>query len=94
MKLGQWRKKVKPQVQSGFNITWKLFLNLCTQRFDDVYIMTAEYVVCVRTNKIQNIFLMKILRLGAILIVRSSSFGSMMTDGKKLFLKILCLTLK
>ena len=35
-KLGQWRRKShvfstsQPQVQSGFNVSWKLFLNLCS----------------------------------------------------------------
>ena len=38
-KLGQWMRKLhvflrsQPQVQSGFNVSWMLFLNLCSWRW-------------------------------------------------------------
>ena len=109
-KLGQWRRKshvfstLQPRVQSGFNESWKLFLNLCSWRWLSPSLRLIKYLIPFRFCKLNmffgvgllnfKIFFLKILRLGAFWISGSSLFHSMMTDGKKVFLKKLCLTLK
>ena len=109
-KLGQWRRKwhvfstSQPQVQSGFNVSWKLFLNLCSLRWLCPSRNLLKYLIPFRLwqpNTLfaaglinYKIFFLKILRLGAFWTSWSSLFHSMMTDGKKVFLKKLRLTLK
>ena len=55
--------------------------------------MAAKYVVSSRSYKLYNNRFENI-KVGAFWISGSSLFNSIMTDGKKVFLKKLCLTLK
>ena len=94
----------QPQVQSGFNVSWKLFLNLWLWRWLSSSRNLVKYLIPFRLWQPNmlfavglinfKIFFLKILRLGTFWISGSSLFHSMMTDGKKVFLKKLCLTLK
>ena len=109
-KLGQWRRKwlvfstSQPQIQSGFNASWKLFLNLCSWRWLSPSHNHLKYLIPFRLWQPDmliavglinfKIFFFKILTLGAFWITGSSLFHPMMTDGKKVFLKKFCLTLK
>ena len=109
-KLGQWWRKwhvfsmLQPQVQTGFNVSWKLFLNLCSWRWLSPSRNLVKYLIPFRLWRPNmlfvvslinfKIFFLKILRLGEFWISGSSLFHSMMTDGKKVFLKKLCLILK
>ena len=109
-KLGQWRRKwlvfstSHPQVQSGFNVSWKLFLNLSLWRWLSPSRNLVKHLIPFRLSQLNMLFavrlinfktfFLKILRLGAFWILRSSLFHSMMIDGKKVFLKKLYLTLK
>ena len=100
-KLGQWWRKwhvfstLQPQVQSEFNVSWKLFLNLCSWRWLSPSRNLVKYLIPFRlwqpnmlfVVSLINfmIFFLKILRLGEFWISGSSLFHSMMTDGKKVF---------
>ena len=109
-KLGQWRRKwhvfstSQPQVQSGFNVSWKLFLNLCSWRWLSPSRNLVKYLIPFRLWQPNmlfavglinfKIFFLKMFRLGAFSVSESSLFHSIMTDGKEVFLKKLCLSLK
>ena len=94
----------QPQVQSGFNVSWKLFLNLWLWRWLSSSRNLVKYLIPFRLWQPNmlfvvglinlKIFFLKILRLGAFWISGCSLYHSMMTNGKKVFLKKLCLTLK
>ena len=98
------RHSHKYQVQSGFNVSWKLLLNLYSWRWLSPSRNLAKYSIPFRfwlqnmlfTVGLRNfkIFFLKTLRRGAFWIPGSSLFHLMLTCGKKAFLKKLCLILK
>ena len=87
-KLGQWRRKwdvfstLQPRVQSRFNVSWKLFLNLCSWRWLSPSLRLIKYLIPFRFCKLNMFFgvgllnfkilFLKILRLGAFWISGSS----------------------
>ena len=82
-------RTVEEEVTCIFNVTatgtkwivsWKLFLNLCSWRWLSLSHNLIKYLIP--------------FMLWGFWISGSSLFHSMMTDGKKVFLKKLCLTLK
>ena len=82
----------------------EVFLNLCSWRWLSPSRNLVKYWTPFRLWHPNMLFavglinfkilFLKILRLGAFWISGSNLFHSMMTDGKKVFLKKLCLTLK
>ena len=92
MKSGSFSEEIRTveeEVTCIFNVTatgtkwivsWKLFLNLCSWRWLSLSHNLIKYLIP--------------FMLWGFWISGSSLFHSMMTDGKKVFLKKLCLTLK
>ena len=97
-KLGQWRRKwhvfsmSQPQVQRGFSVSWKLFLNLCWWRWLNLGCNLVKYWIPFRLWQPNmlfaiglinfKIFFLKILRLGAFWVSGPSLFHSVMTEEK------------
>ena len=85
-------------------VSWKLFLNLCSWRWLSLSHNLVKYLIPFMLWQPNMLFVvglinfkilfLKILKLGGFWISGSSLFHSVMTDGKKVFLKKLCLTLK
>ena len=100
-KLRQWRRKwhvfstSQQQVQSEFNVSWKLFLNLFSWRLLTPSCNFVKYLIPFRFWQLNmlfavglinfKIFSLEILMLGAFWISGSSLFHSVMTDGNKHF---------
>ena len=110
LNVGQWRRKCevdsisKPQLHIGFKQSWKLCLNLCSRKW---LITTRSRVIrliplwllqlkaLVGEGLINfRILLLKSIKLIELRRVGSRLFHSMIVEGKKEFLKKLCLVLK
>ena len=106
---GQWRKKWDvdsisiPQLQRGLIQFWKLWLNLCSRKrlsprrsrvlsLIPLWLQQLKKLLGVGLKNLR-IFLLKIPKLSAFRMARSSLFHSMIADGKKVFLKKSCLIL-
>ena len=87
-----------------YNVSWKLFLNLCSWGWLAPSRNLVKYLILFRLWQSNMLFavglinfktlFLKILRLGVFWISESSLFHSIMADRRKVFLKKLCLTLK
>ena len=108
--VGQWRRKCevdlisKPQLQIGFKKSWKLCLNLCSRKWliptrSRVIGLIPLWLLQLKTLLGEGLINFKILLLKSIKLfefrrVGSRLFHSMIVEGKKEFLKKLCLVLK
>ena len=106
IKKGQWRKKWVvdsiswPQLHKGFNVSWKLCLNLCSLRWlkPSLSLVISLIPLGLRISKTEfgegrmklSIFSLKTEILLEFLRLGSKLFHSIITDGKKEFLKKLC----
>ena len=97
LNVGQWRRKCevdsisKPQLQIGFKQSWKLCLNLCSRKW---HIPTCSRVISLILGKgLLNfgILFLKTTKLFEFRREGSKLFHSMIVEGKKEFLKKLCL---
>ena len=108
--MEQWRRKYtvdsisKLQLQNGFKESWKLCLNLCLRKwlkrnhslvinlipwgFWHLKRLLADGLINFR------LFFLKILKLLEFFMLWSSLFHSVIVDGKKEFLKKVCLVLR
>ena len=110
VKFTQWRKKwavdsiLFPQLHKGSTESWKLCLNLCcfkwlkpilryVRNFSPNGLFMLKTLLEFGLIKFNKCYL-KISKDAELQISRSSLFHSIITDGKKEFLKKLCLTLK
>ena len=108
LNIGQWRRKCevnsisKPQLQIGFKPSWNLCLNLCSRKWlrptrNPLIILIplwlsktllGEGLIKFRILFLKTTKLFKFRRVG------SKFFHSLIVEGKKEFLKKLCLMLK
>ena len=108
--MGQWRMQwevdltSKPQLQIGFNVSWKLCLNLWSREWlrptrslvislIPLWFSHLKTLFGVGLIKFRILFL-KALKLPTFGMLRSRLFHSITTEGKKKFLKKLCFVLK
>ena len=107
---GQWRKKwiaestSLPQLYIGLSVSWKLPLSLCSCRWLSPSLIPVIYLIPTGWWQSKNEFeecrmnfsmsLLKTLWLSHLLRLGSNLFHSITTEGKKEFLKNLCLVLK
>ena len=108
--VGQWRRKCavdsifKPQLQNGFKESWKLSWNLCSRKWlrpsrrlvINLIPLGLWHIKRLSADGLINfrIFSLKILKLLEFLMLWSSLFHSVIVEGKKEFLKNVCLVLK
>ena len=81
-------------LQSIFNVSWKLFLNLCSSMWLSLYRNILRYLIFLRLWQLNmkfalglvnfTLFFLKVLRLTAFWVLGSNLFRSMITDGKSL----------
>ena len=110
LNAGQWRRKCevdsmsKPQLQTGFKQSWKLCLNLCSRKWliptrNLVISLIPFWLLQLKTLfeegliNVMKLFL-KPTKLFKFWRVGSKLFHSIIVEGKKKFLKKLCLILK
>ena len=109
IKKRQWRKKWVadsiswPQLHKGFIVSWKLCLNLCSLRWlrPSLSLVISLIPLGLRISKTEfgegrmklSIFSLKTEILLEFLRLGSKLFHSIITDGKKEFLKKLCFVL-
>ena len=110
LNVGQWRRKCevdsisKPLLHIGFKQSWKLCLNLCSRKWliptrSRVIGLIPLWLLQLKTLLGEGLINFKILFLKSIKLfefrrVGSRLFHSMIVEGKKEFLKKLCLVLK
>ena len=108
-KKGQWRKKWVvdsiswSQLHKGFNVSWKLCLNLCSLKWlkPSLSLVISLIPLGLRISKTEfgegrmklSIFSLKTEILLEFLRLGSKLFHSIIADGKKEFLKKLCFVL-
>ena len=101
-KLGQWRRQwivvsIVPQLQIGFNVSWKLCLNLWNQRWRKLSLSLAitikpselwQWKVLFAAGLIKaNIHYLKIAKLSEFLVLESMLFHPIIVEEQKIFLK-------
>ena len=89
-----------PQAQIGFNVSWKLCLNMCLRRWLRPSLILERYLIALGLWQLKILFgfgriNFKILDLNKLRLFwfrmsEPSLFHSAITDGKKEFLKKLC----
>ena len=102
---GQGREKCifvstsRPNEQTGFRVSWRLYLNLCSCKWLRSRRSLVRYLISLLLWELNtllrdglinfNKFFLKTLRLAVLRRLRSNSFHSIILDEKKEFLKVI-----
>ena len=91
----------RPQEQNGFRVSWKLDLNLCSRKWLRPRRSLGRYLIPLQLWQLNTLFgdglinfnklFLKTIRLAALRRLGSNLLDSTTMDGKKEFLKKLCL---